>query len=291
MATKNAKKSVKKMTAKKPIAKKPQAPKANTVKAKVAKANKKKTQTLVSKYKSIALDAKKGRYIACLVAEFIGTFLFIAFFMLSNGDPRYTLFAMVAIVLLVGSISGAIINPAMAISAWVTKKIKLARAVGYIAAQSLGAIAAWSIISAYASGTAGSANLMTAAPTIFTATTLTEGKEWYIFFAEILGALILGFGLAASFKYRKDKETATSAALVYGFTLYIAMFVTYIMVSPLGTGLVFFNPALAFAASGVAFKLWPIAIYIVAPIIGGVLGFILQNVLHSQIEISVKKDK
>lgn len=279
MATKTAKKSTKKTTTiKKPIIE------ASTVTASTAK------KTTLTKSQEFFKSQKivNGRFIATLVAEFVGTFIFIAFYMSTQGDPRYAMFALVGIALLIGGISGAAINPAMTISGWITRKIKAAQAIGYIIAQALGAIAAWSVLSAFAGGTSSSTSTSSS---IFTATSITAGKEWYVFFAELLGAAILAFGLAAALKFRKNHEPSINGALAYGFALYAAMFITYIIISPLGTGLVFFNPAIAFASSAVTFKLWPIAIYIIAPIIGGVLGFVLQDILHSQIEISVKEEK
>ena len=281
MATKKAKKSIKKTTTtKKPVAK--------TTVVKAAPVAKK---TALAKSQAFFKSQKvvNGRFIATLVAEFIGTFIFVAFFMSTQGDPRYAMFALVGIALLIGGISGAAVNPAMTISGWITRKIKATQAIGYIIAQTLGAVAAWSVLSAFAGGTA--ATTTTASSSIFTAASITAGKEWYVFFAELLGAAILAFGLAAALKFRKNHEPSINGALAYGFALYAAMFITYIIISPLGTGLVFFNPAVAFAAGAVTFKLWPIAIYIVAPIIGGVLGFVLQDILHSQIEISVKEEK
>ncbi len=279
MATKTAKKSTKKTTTKKtPIVEV----------SKVTASTAKKTALTKSQEFFKSHKIVNGRFIATLVAEFVGTFIFIAFYMSTQGDPRYAMFALVGIALLIGGISGAAINPAMTISGWITRKIKAAQAIGYIIAQALGAIAAWSVLSAFAGGTSSSTSTSSS---IFTATSITAGKEWYVFFAELLGAAILAFGLAAALKFRKNHEPSINGALAYGFALYVAMFITYIIISPLGTGLVFFNPAIAFASSAVTFKLWPIAIYIVAPIIGGVLGFVLQDILHSQIEISVKEEK
>lgn len=283
MATKKAKKTVKKTTVKKPVAK------ATTVKATVTKKTVlAKSKEFFSKYKTTKLT--NGQFIAALVAEFVGTFLFVTVFMATQGDPRYSIYALVGIVLIIGGISGSIINPAMTISAWITRKLNAAKAIGFLVAQALGAVAAWSLLTAYVKGTATASASMSPA-TVFTATPVAAGKEWYIFFAEIIGAAILAFGLAAALKSRKNREPGINSAFMYAGALFIAMFITYIIVSPLGTGLVFFNPAIAFATNAVAFKLWPIAIYIIAPIIGGVIGFVLVDLLHSQIEINVKEEK
>lgn len=285
MATKKAKKSVKKTTAKKPVAQKITTIKATSTKNSVATTWKERLE----KYRTPRI--KNGQLVGSLVAEFIGTFLFVTFFMGTQGDPRYSMYALAGIALIIGGISGAYINPAMTISAWVTRKINSSRAIGYLVAQTLGGVAAWSVLTAYVKGTATTAASQYATdPTIFTATAITAGKEWYIFFGEVIGAAILAFGLAAALKAKKNKEPIIGGALGYAFALYLAMFITYIIVSPLGTGLVFFNPVVSFAASAVTWNVWPIAIYVLAPVVGGIIGFLLVDVLHSQIEISLKEE-
>ncbi len=284
MAEKSAKKSVKKTTVKKPVSIVTSKTAASSKVAKVSRG-----QALLNKYKTV--NFKNSKLIAAFIAEFIGTFMFVAFYMGTQGDPRYAMFALIGIALIIGGITGAAVNPALTIAAWVTRKIKSAQAVCFLLAQLLGAAAAWTVVSAYAKGTVAANAAMTSAPSVFKATALTTGKEWFVFFAEILGAAILAFGLAAALKFKKNNQPAINGALAYGFALYIAMFITYIMLSSMGTGLVFFNPAVAFAAAGITFKLWPIAVYIVAPIIGAILGFVIQDILHSQIDISVKEEK
>lgn len=285
MATKKAKKPVKKTTAKKPVVNK-----ITTIKATSTKnVNAITWKDRLEKYRTPRI--KNGQLVGSLVAEFIGTFLFVAFFMGTQGDPRYSMYAIAGIALIIGGISGAYVNPAMTVSAWITRKINSSRAIGYLVAQILGGVAAWSVLTAYVKGTAVNvASQYATDPTIFTATAVTAGKEWYIFFGEVIGAAILAFGLAAALKAKKNKEPIIGGALGYAFALYLAMFITYIIVSPLGTGLVFFNPAVSFAASAVTWNVWPIAIYVLAPVVGGIVGFLLVDVLHSQIEISLKEE-
>lgn len=286
MATKKAKKSAKKTAGKKITTVKPVAKAVTTVKAETVKTTKSKTswKDRFTKYKSS--EMKNGKFAAALVAEFLGTFAFVAFYMETQGDPRYAIFALLGITLTIGTISGSFINPAMTIGALIARKIKYQKALGYVLAQTLGAVAAWSVLSSYGKGLSATTSLTSSS--IFTATAVTAGKEWYVFFAEIIGAAILSFGLASALKSIKNHEIAINGAFAYAGALFIAMFITYIIMSPLGTGLVFFNPAIAFAASAVKFQLWPIAIYVIAPIIGSVLGFVLIEILHSQISISVK---
>lgn len=285
MATKKAKKSVKKTTVKKPVVNKITTIKATSIK----KVSPITWKDRLEKYRTPRI--KNGQLVGSLVAEFIGTFLFVTFFMGTQGDPRYSMYAIAGIALIIGGISGAYVNPAMTVSAWITRKINSSRAIGYLVAQILGGVAAWSVLTAYVKGTAVDvASQFAVDPKIFTASAVTAGKEWYIFFGEVIGAAILAFGLAAALKAKKNKEPIIGGALGYAFALYIAMFITYIIVSPLGTGLVFFNPVVSFAASAVTWNVWPIVIYVLGPIVGGIVGFLLVDILHSQIEISLKEE-
>lgn len=287
MATKKAKKTVKKPISKKTVAKK-------TIVSPTAKKTTASSSNsdVLNKFK--LLQMKNGALIASFVAEFIGTFLFVTFFMATLGDPRYAVYVVIGLFLIIGGISGAMINPAMTIGAWITKKIDTTKAISFLIAESLGAVAAWSLLTAYSKGTVVVAESM-APSTMFAATEIAKGKEWYIFFAELMGATVLALGLATAIKIRKKNGSSITGAFAYAGALYIAMFVTYIILSPLGTGLVFFNPAIAFTTTAITSKtlveLWPVAIYIIAPIIGGVFGFTIIDLLHNQADIDNKLKK
>ena len=58
-----------------------------------------------------------------LAAEFIGTFLLASVVIAGQGQPIFVLFALTGIVLLIGGISGAHVNPAITIGAWATRRI------------------------------------------------------------------------------------------------------------------------------------------------------------------------
>src|SRR5665213_2116430 len=105
MATKKAVPSVKKSTAKKPTS-----TKTSTVKAVAAGGS---MMTFVSPLKGMP-------FAIALIAEFIGTFLFAAAIIAGQGQPIIVLFALAGIVLLIGSLSGAYLNPALTIGGWIT---------------------------------------------------------------------------------------------------------------------------------------------------------------------------
>lgn len=230
--------------------------------------------------KSVYGKMKKMPLIAAVIAEFIGTFMLVAAIFAVQGQPLYVAFALIGIVLLIGGASGAYVNPAMTIGAWVTRKIKSARAICFILAQVFGAVVAWLTLNAFLTDAKSSS--LVSGQTLFHAATVTDGKEWPIFFAELIGAIILSLGIAATIRV---KRSSLKSAFTYGFAALIALlvagWVTSMALTEANTGFTFLNPAVAIAANGLSWNLWPIAIYIVAPIIGGVFGFALQDVLKS----------
>ena len=268
MATKKAKSSTKKTTVKKPMAK------VSNLTA-IAKVK----QFVVCRCKT----PTKTSMIAALVAEFIGTFLLVVSVFTVQGQPLFVAFALIGVVLVVGGISGAYVNPITTIGSWVTRKMCSICAIGYIIAQVLGATAAWLVLNAFLSGAAQSSDMMTtSAPELFHAATLVSGKEWYIFFAELLGAAILAFGFASMMRMKKDK---IASAFTYGLATLIALLIagsaTAVFLTESNTSFTFINPAIALVANGLSWNMWPIAIYILAPVIGGIIGFVIQDFLQA----------
>lgn len=229
-------------------------------------------------YKSVCKTIKTTPIIGKLVAEFIGTFLLTASFMEMQSSPLFVAFALAGVVLIVGGVSGAHVNPAVTIGALVTRKMKWADAIGYIIVQLLGAGTAWLVLNAFLKAESTASLTSTS---LFHAGTIASGKEWYLFFAELLGVTILSLGVAMAVRIKRNKAAAAFAA---GFAiliaLYIAMSLSTVLLTESSTAFTFLNPAIAFAANGLAWKLWPIAIYILAPVLGGIIGFALQDFLH-----------
>ena len=218
-----------------------------------------------------------------LGAEFIGTFLLASVIVAGQGQPIFVLFALVGVILLVGSISGAHVNPAMTFGALVTRRIGWLRGVGYIVAQLLGAALAFVVLSAFiaGAGVAEEAEVFgQTAPVLFSAVDVATlvGKEWYIFFAEVLGASILGFAVASM---ARAKDTLTSA-FAGGLGIFIALMVAVSAANYVG-GSAIINPAVAIALQAYNLEsLWPFAVYAVAPVLGGVAGFIIHDLLRGR---------
>lgn len=242
---------------------------------------KKSTNSVIAKIKSVHAKIQSMPLIAAVVAEFIGTFLLVSAIFAVQGQPLYVAFILIGIVLMIGGASGIYVNPAMTVGAWVTRKIKPIQAVCYILAQIFGAVIAWLVLNAFLNGAVESAALT--GQSLFHTATLTSGKEWTIFFAELLGSTILALGIAAAIR---AKRSGIKTALTYGFSILIALlvagWVTSMLLTESNTALSFLNPAVAIAASGLSWNIWPIAIYIIAPVIGGILGFAIQDLLKTK---------
>lgn len=266
MATKKATPAVKKSTAKKPV--------------KTAKVTKTTTVKAVAAVKPSSLFSSpltRAPFVGALVAEFIGTFLLATSIIAGQGQPIIVLFAIAGVVLLVGTLSGAHLNPAMTLGAWVTRKITGLRAVGYIVAQFLGALAALGILNAFISGAAQSAEAsIYGATTLFQAAAIPAGKEWYVFFAELVGTLILGLAVASALRIKGDR---VASALTVGFGIFVALLLAASAAAYVG-GSAILNPAVALSLQALKIEMWPLAIYVLAPIVGGVLGFILHDILR-----------
>lgn len=213
-------------------------------------------------------------------AEAFGTFLLAAIIIVGQGAPIAVLFGIIGIVLLVGALSGAHLNPAVTIGALVTRRIEWLRAVGYIVAQFLGAALAFVVLGAFLEGAATNneaASMFYAAPELFKAASLAEGKEWYVFFAELTGTAILGYAVATALR---SKERVVSALSV-GSGIFIAL-----MVAATAAGYVaattIINPAVAVSLQALSWEVWPLSVYVLAPAVGGVVGFVLYDVLNGR---------
>ena len=238
-----------------------------------------KRQSLGQHIESSLLSGNLWR---ALGAEFLGTFLLAAVIIAGQGQPIFVLFGLVGIVLLVGSISGAHVNPAVTIGAWATRRIGWLRAVGYIFVQFLGAAVAYFVLSAFLGGaTQPSAEQQAygqTAAALFQAADITAltGKEWFIFFAELLGAAILGFAYAST---TRAKDTLSSAFAI-GLGIFIALMVGITVTGYVAASSIL-NPAIALSLQAYS-GLWAYIIYGLGAAVGGVIGFILHDLLRGR---------
>ncbi len=277
MATKKAGSTAKKSTRAKSQPAKAAKTTVTTVKAvQPAKAEKKVVAS--------SLTDRRTVLAAALIGEFIGAFLLASAFLVTKGEPLYMGFVLITLVLMVGTLSGAHLNPLLTVGAWVTRKIGHLRAISYIVAQLLGAGAAFVVVSAFVHGVAQDASAgayATQAQEVFKMAALSEKNHWFAFFAELLGATIFAFAVAGAFREKVDR---VAKALTVGFGLFVAALVAGVALSYVGAN-VALNPALAIAGTAVDWTKidwFAVLAYMVAPLIGGILGFALRDVVETK---------
>lgn len=220
-----------------------------------------------------------NRYpVAALIAEFLGTFLFVAFAVVTQVNPLYAFFGLIAIVTLFGRLSGPHLNPAVTIGAWLARFVSGRTAVFYIIAQILGGLAAFGVLSLLSAATGASAtSALTASTGLYKLTALTATTEWYIFAGELIGAIIFGFGVASAL----TRNNSLARGVVYGGSFLIASFIVYA-----SGAFAVLNPVLAGALQGYSyidwksFNLFPVLVYAIAPIVGASLGFGLARLVE-----------
>lgn len=215
--------------------------------------------------------------LGAVVAEFVGTFLLAGVILAASGQPIIILFALAAIVLTVGHLSGAHVNPAVTVAAWANRQIGAVRMGAYVVAQVLGAMLAYVVMNWFLKGTVdeSTAAMTGQATELFKVAALTEGKEWYAFWAEMLGATVLGFGYASVLS---GIRRGYAAAYTIAGSLFLGLI--------LGGKTAILNPAVAVAVGGIDFTkavLWPLAVWALAAIIGATLGMMLHRFLQRDV--------
>ncbi len=262
---------------KKSAAKKQSTTKVTTVKATEPRAHTVSTVAVKTKQRLSLSPVSIG----AVIAEFVGTFIFAAAIIASQGSPVIVGFTLIALVLAINTLSTAHFNPALSIAAWLTRRISGIRAIGYVTAQVLGAMLAlvvlnWFAHAGAAAAATNAAGQSTGAIQLFAAAAIPADKEWYVFAAELLGTFIFGFAVASVVRAKER----TAVAFTVGFGLFTAL-----LIASSAAGVVqatsILNPAVAVALQALSFKVWPLAIYVLAPVLGAVVGFVLFDLLRN----------
>lgn len=207
-----------------------------------------------------------------LVAEFIGTLLLVyvgagsAMFFSSLGLVGVSLafgFIVAAVVYSLGNISGAHINPAVTIALWAYGLVKIKDMILYVIAQVLGAIAAALLMK------------MTLAPvgSGLGVTGLAEGLPPMTGVAvEIIATFIL---VLTVFGCAVGKGQSNFAGLIIGLVVAAVIFTT----GPVTNTSI--NPARSIGPALVSGNLTNLWVYIVGPVIGGLLAAAVFKYLDS----------
>lgn len=121
-----------------------------------------------------------------VLGEMLGTFLLVAAVAASGGNALIVGFALIVIVGMFYGISGAHVNPAVTFGFWVMRKISAAKMAFYWLAQFVGALAAILAVNAF-----GQTKLNISFASF-------AQWDWAVFAAELIGAAIFMFGVAAA---------------------------------------------------------------------------------------------
>jgi len=204
--------------------------------------------------------------VAMLVAEFLGTAILtlvvLAVQRSTIGVPYFVGLGagltVIALMLVLGNVSGAQLNPAITIALWTARKIKTLPAATYIVAQLLGGWAAYGIY------------------TYFVNSSLQEIGGHYtarILIAEAVGAFIFAFVWAAVVA-QNNTNTVVATAVGIAFALGL------IVAAAASIGLI--NPALALGTR--AWNIWGSmgwGTYVLGPVAGAVIGVNLHNLVFT----------
>lgn len=268
-----------------------------------------------------------------MLAELFGTFVFASAVLrlATNNNFGAIAISLVFAVLVVvfGAISGAHLNPAITIAAWVNRKINGAKAFAYIVAQVVGASLAVLVVSLLTTATydlsndikqlAIQSNVVTeeeiakdggvenwakkylekngqkvekgktavemiaenagldknrgvgvdvsAKTKVYTQPSLAQHKEWGAMIAEFVGSIVFGVGVGFALFNKKKSAVANGVAMGFGMLAGLTV----------AGATAILNPALAIAVGayhmgGVATVLWPIAVYVLAAVLGMLAG-------------------
>lgn len=140
---------------------------------------------------------------AALIAELVGTFI-LATVAITVGNPIYVGFTLVVLVLGLGAVSGAHLNPAVTFGLWSTKKLDTVRVPFYLAMQFAGALLALLLMQQF-KGTGFGLSFAS-----------FNSVDWRLVVAEIIGTAILVFTITTVIN---RKYTETAVAMGIGFAL------------------------------------------------------------------------
>jgi glycerol uptake facilitator-like aquaporin len=200
--------------------------------------------------------------VAALVAEFLGVaILTTAVLSIVLSQIPFSLFTAMAaglalglMVLAIGPISGAHINPAVTLGLWTIRKVETTKALVYIAAQVLGGVAAWQL-NEYLWNNPISKSSQAA------------NWDWRVFIAEAIGTFVFTFGIAAAVQ---KKFEGLQAAAAIGGSLFLGVLIAS------GGSSAILNPAVAI---GVQSYDW---VYLLGPVLGAVVGMNLYTILAAE---------
>ncbi len=199
------------------------------------------------------------RKVAMVVAEFLGTGILTAVVLAVSrstiGIPYFVSLAVgltiAGVTLFFGGISGAQLNPAITLGLWSVRQVTYKKAAVYVAAQLLGAWAAYALYGYFT-------NMHWPNTGHFTGRVMV---------GEAAGTFVFSLAWAAVV-FQKFENSKAAAAL--GSTIILGIMVA----SMASSGLL--NPAVALGV-----RAWGWGTYVLGPVVGSVIGFNLYNYLFA----------
>ena len=224
---------------------------------------------------------KNKKIYAALIGEVLGTMI-LCMVLLTLGvyQPLYILFVLVAVMVAVYAFSGANLNPIVTVGMMVTRRMSAIRGVLYLLAQLVGAWLGQLVILAFLNGSGSEAEMPAMAE-------VADGMFWAVTMLEFLGAIIIAFFFARALQYKRS--VFTFAAVAAGGVM-IAFVIVYLLsynYFELQNNFML-NPAIAFMhqilpneAEGFGQLMGKVALalltYVIFPVIGGALGFLISD--------------
>ena len=234
-------------------------------------------------------DSKK--IVAVILAEVFGTMLLTMVLMsasiVTSLLPVYIWVALLAMPIALMAFSGAHFNPVLTVGMMASRRMSVSRGIVYIISQLIGAWFGFMIINAFR---------MSAGENAADLPTLNfEGMVGIVLALELVGTVIASFFFARAQAFRRS---ALTYGLTIGFGFMTALFIVFCMAQITGsadpttgqavTAGYILNPALALvyqaipvSAEGNLFALivQAICVYILVPMVGGVIGFCLSDLM------------
>lgn len=199
-------------------------------------------------YRMLSYNRSMKKYISEGLGVFLLTLIVVSVATYIQ-DPLFVAlmvaFGLAFVVMLFQHISGGHVNPAITLGNIITKKIKPTEGLFYIIAQFAGAACATIVIAQL--------GLISAGENIST---------WPGFFAEMVGGIIFGLGVAAA-SFHKVESSKVST--VVGFSVFFGSFIPLILFKKI----VILNPAVAFGTSVVSVAV------LTGPFVGVAIGYVL----------------
>lgn len=226
---------------------------------------------------------KSPRVWGALLGELVGTMLFSMLMLTLGVQPLYIIFAAVCIYVALVGISGANLNPLVTVGLMATRRMSAIRGVLYILAQVLGAWLGLIVVNAFRLGSETTAEL----PMM---TEVTGETFWAVALVELMGAMIIAFCFARAMRFARKSPLTFALTVTSGITLAVILGIVITQSFFLLSNSFVFNPAVALmyqilpttaenfgelaGLAGLA-----LAAYVILPMIGGVLGFYLSELM------------